>query len=100
MQGGVYNGARGEVVGFAFSTSYPQQPLPPVNIMHEEVHEIPIVFVQLEKETGYSVNSTTHNVIPFSAVCQIDKKFLNKYHRWQLPLKPASAITVHKSQSL
>ena len=67
--------------------------------MYEEVREIPTVFVKMDKDSVYTVSTTQANVITFTAQCNIERRYLQgNYQRWQLPLVPASATTVHKAQ--
>jgi hypothetical protein len=90
---GIYNGARGKVVGFAFCHD------PEENHWDDNYQkELPIVFVQMDNDIGISVFSNLPNVIPFSAVCDSNDKFLNDYVRYQIPLRAAFAITTHKMQ--
>ena len=63
-----------------------------------QAKEIPIVLVKMDDNIGMSISSTMSNVIPFGEMCDEFVKYKNKYHRWQLPLRPASATTTHKMQ--
>jgi hypothetical protein len=71
-----------------------------VQDLYEVAREIPTIFVAMEKETGYSVSSTVRDVLSFTAQCNTDRKYMNKYHRWQIPLTPAAATTCHKAQGI
>ena len=67
--------------------------------------EIPVVFVQMDLDTGCTVDKPKNgtdpvpNLIPFCAI-PADSKLLNKYIRWQLPLLSAHARTVHSAQGM
>ena len=60
--------------------------------------EIPIVLVKMDDNIGFSICSTIPNVIPFGEMCDDRIKYKNDFHRWQLPLRAASATTTHKMQ--
>ena len=65
---------------------------------HGNAKEIPIVLVKMDDDIGFSICSTMTNVIPFGEICDEYIKFKNDFHRWQLPLRAASATTTHKMQ--
>jgi hypothetical protein len=95
---GIYNGAKGKVVGFGFCTD-PDRAIPDARGNEsQEQREIPIVFVQMEIDNGYSLNSGIPNIVPFTEQTEITERFEKLYHRWQLPLVPAAAITTFKMQ--
>jgi hypothetical protein len=56
---------------------------------------IPIVFVRMDIDIGYSVDKEI--VLPFTMM-KDNRKILKKYHRWYMPLVPAQATTTHKAQ--
>jgi ATP-dependent exoDNAse (exonuclease V) alpha subunit len=99
---GIYNGATGTVVGFAFKGDrYPENQLfPPESQFHTIEREQPIVFVQMDKYTGKSVARDRPNVVAFGTFTHSKRKFSGKYNRCNLPLELASAITTHKAQSM
>lgn len=53
--------------------------------------------VKIDQMIGGIAGSNT-NIITFTAVCDKSDVYEGGYHRWQLPLKAASAITTHKMQ--
>jgi hypothetical protein len=59
---------------------------------------MPIVFVQMDDNYGYSITTNGQTVMPFSAHCDETAKIDNNYHRWQIPLRAAFATTTHKMQ--
>ena len=95
---GIYNCAKGKVIAFAFCND-PNRMMdtPDINSIHYQ-KEIPIVFVQMDNDIGFSVSSSIPNVIPFSEHCDLKDKFDSHYHRWQIPLRAAFATTTHKMQ--
>jgi hypothetical protein len=94
---GIYNGSKGTVVGFAFCKEEPPVLLPLVKDFHaDHTREIPVVFVKMDSTIG-GISSNINNIIPFTAVCD-ESDIYDGYHRWQLPLRAASAITTHKMQ--
>jgi ATP-dependent exoDNAse (exonuclease V) alpha subunit len=96
---GIYNGARGTVVGFAFQGYAPSITIPMHAIFHTmEPREIPTVFVKMDNPIGYTIQQGSQDIIPFVAICRQEDKYNKKYHRWQLPLEPAFACTTHKMQ--
>ena len=99
MQTGIYNGAKGTVVGFAFTGKAPTVYIPKHATFHTmEPREIPTVYVRMDQTIPYSIRTGSESIIPFVAVCRAEDKYMKKYHRWQLPLEPAYAITTHKMQ--
>jgi hypothetical protein len=53
---GVYNGAKGKVVGFGFCSD-PDRYIPVAeDDDFQEQREIPVVFVQMDNDNGYSIN--------------------------------------------
>ena len=93
---GLYNGALGTVVGFCFENKLPNVKIVK-NILSPENNgrEMPIVLVQFDVPTGFSVSSLKSNVIPISA---IPKMIAEGYNRFQLPLVVAHALTIHSQQ--
>lgn len=59
--------------------------------------EIPVVFVQMDSNLGFSFINSMENVVPFTEVLDEGVKY-NNYQRWQLPLTPSFATTTHKMQ--
>ena len=95
---GVYNGAKGKVVGFGFCGEPDRRIIVAKGNQPQDQREIPVVFVQMENDNGYSINSTIPNIVPFTEQTDVTEKYQKKYHRWQIPLVPASAITTFKMQ--
>jgi hypothetical protein len=72
--------------------------MPLVNNFHIDYkREIPVVFVKMDQMIG-GITGSNSNVIPFTAVCDESDVYEGGYHRWQLPLQAAAAITTHKMQ--
>ena len=70
-----------------------------LNEFHELIdREIPTVFVKMDLPIGYSISKTIPNVIPFVAITTDHDIYRKNYHRWQIPLELAFAITTHKVQ--
>ena len=93
----IFNGAKGKVVAFAFFYD-------PDDIgMHQQrsnvQNELPVVFVKMDNDVGYSIIPSLPNVVPFTEQCDITEKYSKKYHRWQIPLVAAFATTTHKMHS-
>lgn len=59
--------------------------------------EIPVVFVKMDSNLGFSFINSMENVVPFTEVLDEGAKY-NNYQRWQLPLIPSFATTTHKMQ--
>lgn len=102
---GIFNGATGTVIGFAFYREPPQRDevWPSTESFHLLVNrEIPIVFVRMDKYTGIPLSKSDPRVVPFSETTSITTipAHGNRYNRWQLPLALASAITTTRAQSL
>jgi hypothetical protein len=94
---GIFNGTKGTVVGFGFTGTAPEDTLPYSKSFHLlSNREIPIVFVRMDIDIGYSVDKEK-NVLPFT-MRKDDGKILKKYYRWYMPLLPAQATTTHKAQ--
>jgi hypothetical protein len=54
---GIFNGTKGTVVGFGYSGKAPENRLPAVNTFHTvPEREIPIVFVKMDIDIGYTVD--------------------------------------------
>lgn len=60
--------------------------------------ELPVVFVQMDNDVGYSIIPSIPNVVPFTEQCDQTEKYLRVYHRWQIPLEASFATTTHKMQ--
>ena len=93
---GIFNRAKGKVVAFAFSYD-------PDIIANDQQSsyiqkELPVVFVQMDNDIGYSVIPSIHNVIPFTEQCDVTERYGKNYFRWQIPLVAAFATTTHKMQ--
>jgi ATP-dependent exoDNAse (exonuclease V) alpha subunit len=88
---GIFNGAKGTVIGFGFTSD-------PTTETGTRSTEMPIVFVQMDDNNGYSITTNGQTVIPFTAQCDTTEKIDNNYHRWQIPLRAAFATTTHKMQ--
>jgi ATP-dependent exoDNAse (exonuclease V) alpha subunit len=88
---GIFNGAKGTVIGFGFTSD-------PTTETGTRSTEMPIVFVQMDDNNGYSITTNGQTVIPFTAQCDTTEKIDNNYHRWQILLKAAFATTTHKMQ--
>jgi ATP-dependent exoDNAse (exonuclease V) alpha subunit len=88
---GIFNGAKGTVVGFGFTTD-------PTMVIDNSTIETPIVFVQMDENNGYSITNNDLTIIPFTAQCDETAKIDKNYHRWQIPLRAAFATTTHKMQ--
>ena len=59
--------------------------------------EIPVVFVKMDSDLGFSFIESMKNVVPFTEILDEGAKY-NNYQRWQLPLIPSFATTTHKMQ--
>ena len=95
---GIYNGAKGKVVGFGFCSD-PDRFIPvATGGDFQERREIPVVFVEMDNDNGYSINNQIPNIVPFTEYTDITEKWEKLYHRWQLPLVPAAGITTFKMQ--
>ncbi len=95
---GVYNGAKGKVVGFGFCSD-PDRYIPVAeDDDFQEQREIPVVFVQMDNDNGYSINDLIPNIVPFTEYTETTEKWEKLYHRWQLSLVPAAGITTFKMQ--
>jgi len=99
---GLYNGAMGTVHSFGYVDEPPDQGTHQISLNSE----IPVVFVQMDLDTRCTIDSSSvigkvpiANLIPFCAIAS-DTKIKNKYIRWQLPLRPAHARTVHSAQGM
>ena len=80
---GIYNGAKGTVVGFAFRGCTPTITTPLHATFHTmEPREIPTVFVKMDNPIGYTIQEGPQDIIPFVAVCRQEDKYHKKYHRW------------------
>jgi hypothetical protein len=85
-------------VGFGYRGKVPLCALPLENTFHTlNEREIPIVFVRMDVNIGYTVDKLSPYVIPFTAIS--NNGMINKtYFRMYMPLIPAQATTTHKSQ--
>jgi ATP-dependent exoDNAse (exonuclease V) alpha subunit len=100
---GIFNGALGNVVGFAFENDGPDKRIPSYDSMgDDDSREIPIVFVQMDQDNNISISHTKPAVIPYAAipsdVCITHNGIT--YTRYQLPLIPAHCQTIHSAQGL
>jgi hypothetical protein len=111
-QSGIYNGALGTVYGFGFLGAAPNQRIPTLAeaaARRNDGSGIPVVLVQMDGGvkpdgstygyTGDSCLADVPRVVPFCAV-QSRTKLMGKFYRWQLPLEPAHASTIHLAQGL
>jgi hypothetical protein len=83
---GIYNGARGTVVGFAFQGCTPTITIPMHAIfLTMEPREIPTVFVKMDNPIGYTIQQGSQDIIPFVAICRQEDKYNKKYqtHKMQ-----------------
>ena len=95
---GIYNGAKGKVVGFGFCSD-PDRNIPVAeDDDFREQREIPVVFVQMDNDNGYSINDLIPNIVPFTEYTETTEIWEKLYHRWQLPVVPAAGITTFKMQ--
>ena len=88
-------------MGFGFVDGPPAIAAPLVKDMHRDpTREIPVVFVQMDRtfEESISISDEVPNVIPFVAQMDPYKTYNKVYNRFQLPLLPAKAKSVHKAQ--
>jgi hypothetical protein len=100
---GIFNGAKGTIVGFAFQGPVPLNMCPPHSTFHTiPLRKIPTVLVRMDRPIGYSISNSDSDILgdinPFVAVCKSGERYCTHYHRWQLPLEPAFACTTHKMQ--
>jgi hypothetical protein len=96
---GIYNGAKGTVVGIAFIGDMPTETIPKHCTFHTMApREIPTVYVAMDQPIGYSIAKGMKSVIPFVSICNDEDKYHRKYHRRFMPLEPAFACTTHKMQ--
>ena len=68
------NGTKGTVVGFGFTTDQAK------NTGNSTI-EMPIVFVHMDDNNGYSITTNNQTIIPFTAQCDVTTKIDNDYHR-------------------
>ena len=74
---GIYNGAKGTVVGFAFRGCTPTITTPLHATFHTmEPREIPTVFVKMDNPIGYTIQEGPQDIIPFVAVCRQEDKYI------------------------
>ena len=86
---GIFNGEKGKVVAFAFF--YDSDDIR-IHQQRSNVHnKLPVVFVKMDHDVGYSIIPSLPNVVPFTEQCDITEKYSKKYHRWQIPLVAAFA---------
>ena len=88
-------------MGFGFVDGLPAIAAPLVKDMHRDpTREIPVVFVQMDRtfQESISISDEVPNVIPFVAQMDPYKTYNKVYNRFQLPLLPAKAKSVHKAQ--
>jgi hypothetical protein len=99
---GIFNGAMGTVVGFGFPQTPAADRFPKRSHFPELTRDIPVVFVRMDNYTGMPLTTEDATVVPFvEQRSQTKFKADNQdYYRYQLPLAPASAMTVHKAQSM
>ena len=95
---GIYNGAKGTIVGSVFESTTCYEYSLDILDSDGDPKEIPIVLVKMDDDIGISICFTIPNVISFGEMCDDRIKYKNDFHRWQLPLRAASATTTHKMQ--
>jgi hypothetical protein len=88
----------GTIFGFAFTSAVP----PPSGhnnlvLAAAAYTEIPITFVQMDEDNGYTVFEGIPGLIPFAAYIDTHR-FHEHYVRRQLPLEAAHTSTIHKAQ--
>lgn len=101
---GLYRGALWTVLGFVFDGAAPAEEdrMAPISVVATETEgrEIPIVLVRMDDHfTGPSCIKGDANIVPFYAMAS--RRYIEgKCTRFQLPLVPAYARTIHKAQGL
>ena len=110
---GLYSGSIGTVHSIAFS-----KPAPPDGIGLNDPDALqaakyddrpPIIFVCFDNYTGepffkpaigehWEADDFRYRIVPITSIGCIRQKLFHKYHRYQLPLQPAHASTVHRCQ--
>jgi len=101
VEGGLFNGQMGTVIGFVFKGSGPltdEEYLPrDFGILKDDQREQPIILIQIDADINYSCSQNIPNLIPILPIegrCVI----CNDYKRWQYPLLLAHARTGHSIQ--
>ena len=95
---GIYNGAKGKIVGFAFTYDPSCVSVGEMSLENENNRDLPVVLVQMDNDIGYSVSANLPNVVPFTEQFDSSEMYLREYRRWQIPLVAAFATTTHKMQ--
>ena len=95
---GIYNGAKGKIVAFAFAFCYDPDDSDNTCCDGNYQKELPVVFVQMDNDVGYSIIPSMPNVVPFTEQCDVSERYSKIHHRWQIPLVAAFATTTHKMQ--
>jgi hypothetical protein len=112
---GLYNGSTGTVTAIAFAGAPPSDDCAADGLLRSTAEQaaernsrVPIVFVRFDSYTGdpffspengeeWPADDPRRRIVPVTAVAS-NKKLRHKFERWQLPLVPAHAKTVHTSQ--
>ena len=91
---GIYNGAKGKVVGFAFTYDPDTVTSSALSLEAHNNLDLPVVLVQMDNDVVYSVSETIPNVVPFTESFDSLEMYLRQYRRWQIPLVAAFATTL------
>ena len=107
VEGGLFNGAMGTVMGFVYATPPPQSTDAALNGKFSELKdidkEIPVVLVQLDGDDSshnWSCSNKIKRLVPIVACIGSSTVSKTDYKRVQLPLRVAHARTGHSSQGL
>ena len=95
---GIYTGAKGTIVRFVCESRASYEYCIDILNSNGFPKEIPIAQVNMDDNICISICTTMPNVIPLGEMWDDRIKYKNDSHRWQLPLRAASATTSHKMQ--